>query len=176
MEAPGEFAVSMAHLPSWLPPLIRLEDSGGDWPNYVEKVYRIFHRDFIESQPQFNSLWGRCRHDPIYDGKEAGFWHCISTGRDEQNRVPDPRRCEHIAWIRAIIDHASHPAVSCWRNRRGSDKRQLLWLREDFLVVFAFRECRRDGSRYLQVLTSYPTTEPHRIRKLRAERDTLQNG
>ena len=38
---------------SWLPELVRLEDHGGEWEEYINAVFAEFHRDFIESQPRF---------------------------------------------------------------------------------------------------------------------------
>jgi hypothetical protein len=161
----------MSGAPSWLPPLIRLEDYGGNWERFIEAVYARFYEDFIASQPKFMGQWVCCRRDPIMDGKEAGFWHCTSDGLDEINRTPDLRRCERIAWVRAVIDNCDDPTIDHWTNMRGTDKRHLLWLEEDFLVILAERTRQRDGFRYMQLVTAYCTPEEHRRRKLRAERD-----
>ncbi|MNH30689.1 hypothetical protein D3C79_909980 [compost metagenome] len=42
---------------------------------------------------------GLKRH-PVIQGKEATFWHMISEGNDEAERLPDLRRCERIRWPR----------------------------------------------------------------------------
>ena len=161
----------MCEAPDWLPPLARLADCGGDPKRYIEEVFALFHRDFIQSQPQFDGCWVRCRRDPMFDGKEAAFWHCVSEGGDEAHRTPDMRRCERIGWIRAVIEHAGEPLVNHWTNRRGSETRHVLWFREEFLIVLGERTRRRDGFRYFQLITAYCTTEEHRRRKLRRERD-----
>jgi len=166
----------MSGQPDWLPPLIRLEDYAGDWKRYINEVFAVFHRDFIQSQPRFLGRWVRCRRDPIYDGKEAGFWHCLSEGKDESIRTADLRRCERIGWARAVIEHANDVAVDHWTNRRGTDVRHLLWLREEYLVVMAERERKRDGFRYLQLITAYCTESEHRKARLRQERDGAGNG
>ena len=166
----------MCEAPDWLPPLVRLTDYGGDWKRYINEVFAVFHRDFIRSQPRFEGCWIRCRRDPLYDGEEAGFWHCVQEGADEEGRVPDLRRCERIGWIRAVIEHAGAPAVDHWSNRRGSDTRRLLWYSEEFLVILAERTRKRDGFRYLQLITAYCTTEEHTKRRLRQERDAARNG
>jgi len=166
----------MCEPPDWLPPLVRLEDHGGDWKRYINEVFAVFYRDFIQSQPQLDGRWVRCRRDPMFDGKEAGFWHCMSEGGDEANRMPDLRRCERIPWTRAVIEHARGSWVDHWTNRRGSDTRHLLWFREEFLVVLAERMRGRDGFQYLQLITTYCTTEESRKRKLRRERDEARNG
>jgi hypothetical protein len=149
--------------PAWLPDLIRLPDCGGKWADYVERVYAVFRRDFIESQPQFQGGCVRCRRDPLYDGKETAFWHCIQQGADEEQRTPDLRRCERIGWVRATIENASDPSVEAWPTRRRRDDRMCLWYAEQYLVVLG----KRRG--YWQLITAYPTDREHTRRKLRRE-------
>lgn len=167
----------MVNIPEWLPRLLKLEDYNGNWKHFIDKAFSIFYRDFIQTQPLCRGLWVRCRRDYVCDGKEAGFWHCISEGSDEQNRTPDLRRCERIAWVRAVIEHSNDETVDCWTNDRSGEKRQLLWFNEEFLVVLAERTRRRDRFKYLQLITAYYTFEEHRKAKLRNERDsTYKNG
>lgn len=157
--------------PSWLPSLILMADHDHAWEAYVEAVYTIFKRDFIICQPKFDGCWVRCRRDPLYESKVAGFWHCVQEGPDEEQRIPDIRRCERIGWIKVVIDHATDPLVDTWENQRGKEKRGLLWFREDYLVVLAERIRARDNFRYFQLITAYCTNEESRKRKLRQERD-----
>ncbi|WP_165221405.1 hypothetical protein [Aquisphaera insulae] len=160
---------------SWLPGLWRMADAGNDWTHYIEQTYSRFRRDFIESQPQFRGVFVRCRRDPIdEDGKEVGFWHCVTEGPEEELRIPDLRRCERIAWIRPIIEHSTEVGIDVWENRNRGETRILLWYCEEFLIVLAARERRRDGFRYYQLITAYLTVEEHRKRKLRRERDEHQ--
>jgi hypothetical protein len=156
----------------WLPDLWTLPDADGDWKTFIEEAYAIFRRDFVESQPRFEGLWVRCRRDPVdEEGKVAGFWHCTSEGAEESSRNPALRRCERIAWVRAIIENSTEPCVDVWDNERRGEMRTLLWYREKFLVVLAVRVRPRDGFRYYQLITAYDTPEEHRKRKLRQERD-----
>jgi len=151
-----------------------MAEAGGDWKMYVEMIYGTFRRDFIESQPRLQGKWVRCRRDPLFDGKEAGFWHCISEGPDEDSRQPDLRRCERIGWIRPIIENAPIATIDVWQNTRGSDKRTLLWFSEEFLVVLAQRTRARDRFEYYQLITAYCTEQPSRKRKLIRERDACK--
>lgn len=164
----------MSSIPDWIPKLTLLDDFGGDWNRYIDHLFSIFYKDFIESQPKFQNCWVRCRRDPIYDGKEAGFWHCTSDGTDEKTRVPDLRRCERIGWVRAVIEHVEDSRIDCWSNTRNSEKRWLLWFNEEFLVVLAERIRKSDDFRYMQLITSYCTVEQHRRVKLRKERDAYR--
>lgn len=163
----------MSENPSWLPRLILLSDYEGDWYGYVNAIYKRFEEDLLTNQPRYNEKWVRCRRDPIYDGKYAGFWHCVSEGKDEVNRTPDLRRCERIGWVRAVIVNAdSASEVHSWKNERQGEVRNLLWFREEYLVVLAERTRNRDGFQYLQLITAHHTPEESRKRKLRAERDS----
>jgi hypothetical protein len=154
----------------WLPSLIRLEDYGGDWKKYINAVFAIFYQDFIETQPTFQGKWVRCRRDPMYDGKEAGFWHCVSEGANEDQRTPDLRRCERIGWVRKVIEHANDAHVDVWVQRKGRDDRIHIWYREAYLVVLG------DRGQLCQLITAFCTDREHTKRKKRQERDTSRNG
>lgn len=99
--------------------LLRLPNYGGDWLRYIEEIYRVFRRDFIESQPRFHGRWVRCRRDIQHDQKEAGFWHCVQAGETEEQRTLDLRRCERISWVRAVIENEQDARVETWPTRRG---------------------------------------------------------
>jgi len=160
----------MTDPPPWLPPLITLGDAENSWELFIGAVYAKFRHDFITSQPRYEGRWVRCRRDPIIDGKEAGFWHCASEGRDEVSRTPDLRRCERIAWVRAVLENARDPLVESWLSPRGSDRRTVLWLNEEYVVVLA------DRRKTWQLITAYCTFEDHQRRKLRSARDASRNG
>ena len=150
----------MKNLPDWLPELIGFQ---GDWKRYEDKIYARFYSDFIASTVWFRGLPVKVSRNLIR-GKERSFWHLIQEGRIEEERTPDIRRCERIAWIKAIIEHASDQCIKCWNNRRGNKTRLLLW---------------HDGAEYLVVLeqrpnawhliTAYCVTRQHRKKKLQRE-------
>ncbi len=157
---------------SEMPELLTLADCGGNWEEYCTKVYDQFRLDFIASQPKYLGWWVRCRRDPIYEGKEAGFWHCVSEGRDEEARTPDLRRCERIRWVRAVLERSEiDPTIQRWSNVRGSEIRHLIWYREEYLVVVALKTRRHDGFSYWQLVTAYCTNREHTKAKLRKERN-----
>lgn len=161
----------MKYAYDWLPELILMEDYDGDWSRYLEAVHAIFNKDFIQSQPKFKGCWIRCRRDLLDQGKEAGFWHCISGGKTESERNPEPRRMERIAWVRAIIEHVDDPDVDVWSVMSGAEKRFCIWFKEEFLIVLAERVRKRDGFKYWQLITVYDTPEENRKRQLRKSRD-----
>jgi hypothetical protein len=152
----------------WVPPLILMADYGHSFQPYIEAVYAVFHEAFVDSQPQFLGRWVRCRRDPIYDGKEAGFWHCTSQGPTEEERIPDLRRCERIRWVRAVIENHADGRIDVWYNDRRGDTRYSLWFNEEYLVVLA------DRRHTWQLITAFTTDRDHQRRKLRRERDESQ--
>jgi hypothetical protein len=156
--------------PPWLPALLLMVDHENSWPVYVEAVYAAFRRDFIDSRPLLDGRRVNCRRDPLYDNKEAGFWHCIQEGADEEERTPDLRRCERIGWIRAVIANHTAPEVNDWSNDWRGEMRRYLWLNEAYLVVLAERR------HSWQLITAFCTDRHHTVRKLRRERDDCTNG
>ena len=161
----------MSAEPSWLPELVTLNEHGGQWDAYIEAVYEAFRQDFIQAAPTFRSMPVYIKRYPIEDGKERGFWHVTSAGREESTRTPDMRRCERIRWVRAIIGHCNDDSVKVWENTRKDRTRTVLWLeRCDFLVVL---EKRRKN---WLLWTAYPVTEEHRKRKLQSEYEASEKS
>jgi len=164
----------MQSKPDWLPALTQLAAYGGDWDKYLEAIYQIFRQDFIDSQPYFRGERLNLKRHPVIQGKEATFWHLISDGKYEPDRLPDLRRCERIRWPRPIIEsQEQEPRLKIWENSRDGEKRICIWLSfdsEDYLVVLA----RRNG--YLLLWTAYPVTQPHTKRKLQDEYNGFKAG
>lgn len=88
----------------WLPDLVLFEDSGGDWSRYLDRLHLQFAADFMHTMPTWPRKRVGLKRHPEYDGKSATFWHMISEGSSEADRIPDFRRCERIAWPRQIMD------------------------------------------------------------------------
>jgi hypothetical protein len=127
--------------PEWLPLQILLQDYGGVWHDYFDAVYDIFHEDFVLSKPIFKGKRLGLKRHPEYSGKSATFWHMISTGDNETERVPDIRRCERIGWPKPIIDNSLHPCLKVWSEPKGNNKRIYIWFEdENYLVVLEDRK------------------------------------
>jgi hypothetical protein len=149
----------------WLPELLLLSQFGGDWEKYLDAQYQCFCRDFIHSTPTvFHPMrWAMKRH-PLQQGKEATFWHLISDGQNEADRLPDMRRCERICWIRPMIDSWGTDRVCCWRAQRDSKVRPIIAL-PDFSYVVVLQE----GPEYVLLWTAYYVPGPRRREKFRNE-------
>lgn len=156
----------------WLPSLIQLGDYGGDWEAYLKAVHRKFQDDFVHRRlPDFRGQRMSVKRHPIVNGLEATFWHFISEGSTgEDNRTPDLRRCERIAWPRPIIEAVDSGRIRVWPTlRRGRELRMVLAV-EDFsyVVVLAVRED------YVLPWTAYAVEHEHRRRKLRRDYQRFQ--
>ncbi len=153
----------MSAHPEWLPPLMPLTQSDGDWLRYVDAIYAAFRADFVTDHLQFEGRRCACKRHPMIDGKEATFWHLISEGKEEADRLPDLRRCERIRWPRSMIERS--PAnVRVWRSERPGDQRIVVAL-DDFSYVVVLAD--RGG--YVILWTAYCVEQEHRRAKLRKE-------
>ena len=146
---------------TWLPDLVLLDGHGGNWDRYLKVIYNFFTKDFVDDQPTYHGKKLALKRFPMYEGKEATFWHIISEGIIEDDRTPDLRRCERIRWPRPVIENSSDPDIKIWENNRHHETRVCILLDSaDYLVVIA----RRQG--YDLFWAAYPITRPHHKRKL----------
>ena len=150
----------------WLPPLVIC-----DWNRHdetVERAYAIFQQDFGEtaSRPQFRGRRLGLKRYPEFDGKSATFWHFVTEGEIETERIPDGRRLERIGWPRAmLLEAAKVPSrVKVWSNRRKAALRWLLAV-EDFSYLLVLD----DRGEFLLPWTAYCVDQEHRRRKLERE-------
>jgi hypothetical protein len=154
----------------WLPDLIYLEDTGGDWPAYLEILYDAFLADFVRSRPKWPGKRVALKRYPEYQGKGATFWHMISEGEAEDERIPDLRRCERIRWPRPMMEAFPNrkpdgaDRVLWWKSTRRNEERFVLALGDfSYVVVVAERaDC-------VLPWTAFMVGQEHRRRKLERE-------
>ncbi len=147
-----------------LPELITLSEYGGDFNAYLEAVYELFKKDFIEKRPVFRGIRLGLKKHPMESGKEATFWHMTSEGEDEATRNPDLRRMERIKWPAVLINDSIHSYLKVWENKRGNKTNVLIFHeREGYLVVL------RRGADYLIPWTAYLVTYYNRKERLLKE-------
>ncbi len=156
---------------SWLPPLVLFENYNGDWKIYLEALYAYFKEDFVDNKPTFQGRRLGLKRHPLTDLKEITFWHMISEGKDEEERIPDLRRCERIRWPKPVIEHDNDPSIKVWRNTRKGKNRICIWLEtENYLVILA------DRGNYILPWTAYLAEKPHQQRKLLQEYEAYQKN
>ena len=148
------------------PELLLFQDFGGDWNRYEKELNRVFKEKIVHGGLRFQNKRVSCRRIPETKGRWALFWHLIQEGHEEDDRIPDFRRCERLPWIPWVISNAtSHPEIDKWQNTQRREINSLLWYREEYLVVLSQRE------NYWLLKTAYVTEGKYRIRRLREERD-----
>jgi hypothetical protein len=103
-------------------------------------------------------------------GKEATFWHFISEGETEADRLIDIRRCERIRWPRPTMETflekppAASDRIVWWKNKRRGEERYLLALPDfSYLMIVA------DRGDYVLPWTQYHVDRQHRQEKYRKE-------
>jgi hypothetical protein len=148
----------------WLPPELLLGDFDGDWERYLEALYEKFKADFVSQKPSFREKrWAVKRH-PVTKGKEATFWHIISDGKDEDDRLTDMRRCEKLPWVRAIINEDGSEKILTWEQKRGQETRILLALPDfSYVVILA------DRTDYVMLWTAFPVKKESQRERYRKE-------
>lgn len=147
-----------------LPNLIELDEFNGDFLKYLEAVYECFKRDFIINRPIFRGVRLRLKKYPLFQEKEATFWHMTSKGEDEANREPDLRRMERISWPAAMINKSEHPYLKVWENTRANKTNILIFHEEEnYLVVL------RKAKDYILPWTAYLIEYKSRKEKLLKE-------
>ena len=153
-----------------LPSLVLMEDYQSDWQQYLEAIYQCFCQDFVTSKPYFEDKRFALKKHPMIKGKEATFWHLITEGKVEDERLPDLRRCERIRWPRVIIKAHDSGLMKCWRNNRKGEERVVIAL-EDFsyAVVLA------DRGNYVLLWTAFCVEREHMRQKLRKEYEEYIN-
>ena len=147
-----------------LPDIVYLSEYGGNFAVYLEAVYELFKADFISSKPVFRGVRLGLKKHPMYEGKEATFWHMTSEGEDEDKRLPDLRRLERIKWPGFMINNSEHPYLKVWENQRGNKTNILIMHEEENYVVIL-----RKGNGYLLPWTAYLIEYESRKRKFLKE-------
>jgi hypothetical protein len=81
--------------------------------------------------------------------------HPVTQGKDEENRIPDFRRCERIRWPKPVLEHENDPKVKSWVCVKKNENRIHIWLEEvDYLVVLAVRK------EFVLLWTAFEVTRP----------------
>lgn len=156
--------------PSWLPDVMDLSDFGGNWDDYVESIYAAFYDDFHKSNIVFDGVNLSAKKHPEINGKSATFWHIITSGEVESERVPDLERCKRVLWPRAIIENCTDSVVLRWPSSKHKN-RTLLWLKEfDYMVVIEHR------NGYCMLWTAFYVNSGHMRRKYQKEYNSHINS
>lgn len=128
-----------------LPQLVLFEDYNGDWTLYREALYKIFQTTIL-NKLKFLYFPVKCGgYFPPVEGMHRCCWHLITKNpkqfKNEEERLPDFRRCERIKWIPHILGNCMDPEIFCWENARGSNTHTILWLKKErYMIVLSKRK------------------------------------
>lgn len=146
----------------------------GEWDLYLNEIYAQYMEDIVVNRKHLRGKPVQARYNPSTDGKGFCFWHVISEGSEETERVPDLRRCERIRWIGWMIEKANSadPQIrslpSTRTLKRGTVERLVLWCPEASYVVIL-----EERTEYFLLVTAYQA-QGHRAKKLQAEWEITQ--
>jgi len=148
-----------------------------DWSDYEDNIYRIYLETVAHARLLFLGEPVKVRFNPTTKRKGYGFWHLISEApsqdnRNEDDRVPDLRRCERVRWVAWCIQNAGAAGFSWWENQRWGETHVVIWAEAyDYAVMLGKRDT-TEGVRYYLLKTAY-CLRPHNVRKFEKERDAF---
>lgn len=151
--------------PQWLPPFTNISKFEEDVTEFIDLIYDIFKKDFIENKPKYKENEIRLKNHPMIDDKEAAFWHLITEGPEEETRSICLERCKRIPWPRPVILNNECSTLKVWKEyRSGRNKAEyrihLFLENPGYLVVLNIR------NGYYVLWTAYPVEKEHRREKL----------
>lgn len=151
------------------PPDLLIFD-GGDWFAYQEALYEVFLNTIWSAKLTFQGLPVNAKKQPEHKGKHFAFWHLTSNGEIEEEREPDLRRCERLAWVSWVILNVDrHPEITYWENKRGNQRHIVVWCEgHNYAVILA----KRNG--YFLLKTAY-VVDKRRAKAFEQERSKSQS-
>lgn len=157
-----------------LPQKIFLQDYGGNYGIYINAVYDVFKRDFIEHRATFGSHRLGMKKLPIFQEREYTFYHMTHKGDVESERIPDLRRCECLPWARPTVENTSAWSLKFWRQTRSSSKNRVcIALEIEDETYFIILEVRKT---YVLLWTAFLAEHRHQARKKLAEFEKWKLG
>ena len=152
-----------------LPGIICLEDFGGDYSRFIDAIFEVFEKDFIKHKAHFGTFQLHYRYHPAYQDRPYAFYHMTHTGLDEDNRLPDLRRCERMPWARPTIEETGSLGLKFWEQDRRNGHRVCIWLEVDngenyFVVLYVHKD-------YVRLLTAFYGDYPNYAEKRQKEYD-----
>ena len=149
--------------------------NGSDWEVYENAIYEVYLETVAHAGLRFRGDPVSVRFKPPSNQKGYGFWHLISeapdqANRNEDDRIPNLRRCERVRWVAWCLQNAVAPGFSWWENQRGRDTHVVVWAEEHDYAVFLAKHTPKNGSCYYLLKTAY-CLYPRNIRNFVKERD-----
>lgn len=147
-----------------LPKIIELIEFGGNYRTYIDAVYEVFSEDFIKHKAFFGSKELKLKINPIFQYRAYTFYHMTHKGENEDERLPDLRRCERIGWAKPCIENVAPWNLKFWRQSRQRSENRVCILLDvaddyDYFVVLEIRET------YVLLWTAFVSLHTHETKK-----------
>ena len=146
-----------------LPEKIYLEDYNGNYHKYIDAIYDVFKRDFMDHKATFGTHMLGLKFHPTIKDRAYTFYHMTHKGDVENDREPDFRRCECMPWARPSIENSKKWELKFWEQERGGKHRICIWLDNsndvDYFVILDVRNT------YVLLWTAFASENNHEKRK-----------
>jgi hypothetical protein len=158
-----------------MPPPLMLFSGYSHWADYEDAIYAVYLQTVAHAQLTFLGAPVKVRFIPTTKHKGYGFWHLISEApeqdhRNEDDRIPDMRRCERVRWVAWCIQNAGTPGFSWWENERKGQTHVVIWAEEHDYAVMLGKRNTAEGVRFYLLKTAY-CLRSHNVRRFAKERD-----
>jgi len=162
------------------PPPLMPFSGYNDWTDYEDAIYTIYLETVAHARLTFLGALVKTRFNPTTKQKGYGFWHLISEApsqdnRNEDERIPDLRRCERVRWVAWCIQNAGTPGFSWWENDRKGQTHVVIWAEEHDYAIMLGKRHTAEGVRFYLLKTAY-CLRSHNIRRFAKERDAYWAG
>ncbi len=150
-----------------LPSRINFSLFRGDISAYYDALYKIFKRDFIDNEVTYLGKRVDIIHEKYFEGRERSFWHLISEGGHDEERIVYNVRSSYVPYAKALIMDtvADCPDYKTWvkfHDRSGKNRHYIWCCRENYLVIL------EDRNAFFKLITAYPVEE-YKIKKYENE-------
>lgn len=130
---------------SLLPDKIYLNDYAGNYERFIDAVYEVFEKDFINHHPSFGGVKLGLKYKPEFQKRAYTFYHMTHKGEIETERIPDIRRCECMPWGRPAVEKVEEYSFKFWPQKRKNKYRVCIWVEtEDDVDYFFILDVRKD--------------------------------
>lgn len=144
----------------------RITNTFDDYKSYEDAIYQVFLKSFSYKKFTYCSKRIVEKKYPLVSEKSGTFWHIISTGDNESNKLPDFNRYETIAWPGFILDYClcNCQSLLIWEAKKKGKVRVHIYCREiEYIVVL------EKHTEYYIFWTAFPVIYEHTKKKLLKE-------
>lgn len=150
-----------------LPDKLFLADFQGSYKDYIDAVFAVFEKDFIKRKAYFGSYPLGLKYHPCFQDRAYTFYHMTHKGHDENDRIPDLRRCECMPWAQPSVVQAVNYRLRFWEQERNNKSCVCIWLEvEDDCDYFVILDVRKT---FVLLWTAFVAELSHEVRKKQKE-------